>query len=259
MVFSSAIETNGSMRHDKAVALIQESWSFFISIRIFSCQVEACLDYLNQTLKYAQLGFDQYFVYQIFFSTLFFAQKFILTKKFLYPNSLLTNNLFLRSSFLTKNVLISKNFFTQKHFAILLKKNYVDETINHNSSSTDWIRNWRNIDESGQPIELIAESSVSNVPVKQAISTMMFTPPVITTSMMPRPHLSVERQSAEEWVKIFRIVAESFINIYRAAGQDIVGQWQALSTLPSLLNRNESEQKLSNILLHLLSFWNITQ
>ena len=160
---------------------------------------------------------------------------------------------------MTKNVLISKNFFTQKHFAILFKKFYVDETINHNSSSTDCIRNWRNIDESGQPIELIAESSVSNVPVKQAISTMMFTPPVITTSMMPRPHLSVERQSAEEWVKIFRIVAESFINIYRAAGQDIVGQWQALSTLPSLLNRNESEQKLSNILLHLLSFWNITQ
>ena len=105
------------------------------------------------------------------------------------------------------------------------------------------------MDENGQPIEPIADSSVSNVPVQQTMPTMMFTPPVITASMMPRPDPSVERQSAEEWVKIFRTVAESLINIYRAAGQEIVGQRQALSTLPSLLNRNESEQKLSTRLI----------
>ena len=35
-----------------AVALVQESYSSFISIRIFSCQVEACLDYLNSLLLY---------------------------------------------------------------------------------------------------------------------------------------------------------------------------------------------------------------
>ena len=105
------------------------------------------------------------------------------------------------------------------------------------------------MDENCQPIEPIADNSVSNVPVQQAMPTMMFTPPVITASMMPRPDPSVERQSAEEWVKIFRTVAESLINIYRAAGQEIVGQRQALSTLPSLLNRNESEQKLSTRLI----------
>ena len=78
-----------------------------------------------------------------------------------------------------------------------------------------------------------------------APTVMMFSPPVITASMMPRPDPSVERQSAEEWFRIFRTVAESLIGIYRTAGQEIVGQRQALSTLPSLLNRNESEKKLS--------------
>ena len=91
------------------------------------------------------------------------------------------------------------------------------------------------MDENGQPI---ADSSVSNVPVQQAMPTMMFTHPVITASMMPTPEPIVERQSADEWVKIFRTVAESLINIYCVAGQVIVGQRQALSTLPSLLDRN---------------------
>ena len=59
------------------------------------------------------------------------------------------------------------------------------------------------MDENDQPIEPVADSSVSNVPVQHAIPTMMFTPPAITASMMPRPDPSVERQSAEEWVKIF--------------------------------------------------------
>ena len=39
-----------------AVALIQESYSSFISSRIFSCQVEACLDYL-----YPFITFSSYF------------------------------------------------------------------------------------------------------------------------------------------------------------------------------------------------------
>ena len=94
------------------------------------------------------------------------------------------------------------------------------------------------MDENDQPIEPVADSSVSNVPLQQAIPTMMFTPPVITASMMPTPEPIVERQSADEWVKIFRTVTESLINIYCVAGQVIVGQRQALSTLPSLLDRN---------------------
>ena len=69
--------------------------------------------------------------------------------------------------------------------------------------------------------------------------TMAFSPPVITASMMPRPDPSIERQSAEDWMIIFKAVADSLIGIYRTAGQEAVGERQALATLPSLLNRNE--------------------
>ena len=102
-------------------------------------------------------------------------------------------------------------------------------------------RNRGAIDENSQQIEPIADSSVSNVPVQQAIPTMIFTSPVITASMIARPDSSVESQSAEGWVELFRTVADSLINIYHEAGQEIIGQRQALSTLPSLLNRDESE------------------
>ena len=81
--------------------------------------------------------------------------------------------------------------------------------------------------------------------VKPAI-TMNFSPPVISANMMPRPDPCIEKQSAEEWFRIFRTVADSLISIYAMAGQEIVGQRQALATLPCLLNRNESEQRLSS-------------
>ena len=55
----------------------------------------------------------------------------------------------------------------------------------------------------------------------------------------------VETQSAEDWMIIFSAVSESLITIYRNAGQEAVGQRQALATLPSLLNRNESEKRLA--------------
>ena len=66
---------------------------------------------------------------------------------------------------------------------------------------------------------------------------------------MPKPHASVEKQSTEDWFKVFSNVAESLIAIYRTAGQEIVGQRQALATLPSLINRNESEQRLATRIL----------
>ena len=82
-------------------------------------------------------------------------------------------------------------------------------------------------------------------PVAVATPTMTFPPPVITANMMPKPHASVEKQSTEDWFKVFSNVAESLIEIYRTAGQEVVGQRQALATLPSLINRNESEQRLA--------------
>ena len=80
-------------------------------------------------------------------------------------------------------------------------------------------------------------------------ATMSFTPPVITANMMPVPNPSVEKQSAEDWFKIFTSVADNLIAIYRTANQEVVGQRQALATIPSLLNRNESEQRLSTRIL----------
>ena len=80
---------------------------------------------------------------------------------------------------------------------------------------------------------------------QQLMPAMTFTPPVISAALMPRPDPTVENQSAEDWFKIFKIVAESLIAIYTAAGQEIVGQRQALATLPMLLNRNESERRLA--------------
>ena len=76
-----------------------------------------------------------------------------------------------------------------------------------------------------------------------------FPPPIITANMMPKPHASVEKQSTEDWFKVFSNVAESLIAIYRTAGQEVVGQRQALATLPSLINRNESEQHLATRIL----------
>ena len=84
--------------------------------------------------------------------------------------------------------------------------------------------------------------------VKPAFA-MNFSPPVITAQMMPRPDPSIEKQSAEEWFRVFKTVADSLISIYAVAGQEVVGQRQALATLPSLLNRNESEQRLSTRIL----------
>ena len=78
---------------------------------------------------------------------------------------------------------------------------------------------------------------------------MNFSPPVITAQMMPRPDPSIEKQSAEEWFRVFKTVADRLISIYAVAGQKAVGQRQALATLPSLLNRNESEQRLSTRIL----------
>ena len=82
-----------------------------------------------------------------------------------------------------------------------------------------------------------------------AQATMTFAPPIITASMMPQPLPSVGKQSAEEWFKIFKSMAESIISIYRSANQEIIGQRQALATLPTLLNRNESELRLATRIL----------
>ena len=95
----------------------------------------------------------------------------------------------------------------------------------------------------------MSEDQASNVPPAVTTPTvtqaMAYSPPVITASMMPRPDPSIEIQSAEDWMLIFNAVAESLISIYRTVGQEAVGQRQALATLPSLLNRNESEKRLA--------------
>ena len=84
---------------------------------------------------------------------------------------------------------------------------------------------------------------------QQVTQTITFAPPVITANMLPKPNPSVTQQSAEDWFKIFASVAENLVAIYRTANQEVVGQRQALATLPSLLNRNESEQRLSHRIL----------
>ena len=66
---------------------------------------------------------------------------------------------------------------------------------------------------------------------------------------MPKPHASVEKQSTEYWFCVFSNVAENLVAIYQTAGQEVVGQGQALATIPSLLNRNESEQRLASRIL----------
>ena len=94
----------------------------------------------------------------------------------------------------------------------------------------------------------MTDPEVTAVPTA-ATATMTFAPPVITANMMPVPNPSVEKQSAEDWFKIFSSVADNLIAIYRTANQEVVGQRQALATIPSLLNRNESEQRLSTRIL----------
>ena len=74
--------------------------------------------------------------------------------------------------------------------------------------------------------------------------TMMFAPPPITAAILPRPD-TPQKQSAEEWFRVFRAVAENLIVIYRNAGQEVVGQRQALAAIPSLLNRTEGESRLA--------------
>ena len=74
--------------------------------------------------------------------------------------------------------------------------------------------------------------------------TMMFAPPAITAALLPRPD-TPQKQSAEEWFRVFRAVAENLIAIYKSAGQEVVGQRQALAAIPSLLNRTEGETRLS--------------
>ena len=92
-------------------------------------------------------------------------------------------------------------------------------------------------------------SQNDGAPPAPTAPAMTFAPPVITANMMPVPNPSVEKQSAEDWFKIFSSVADNLISIYRTANQEVVGQRQALATIPSLLNRNESEQRLSTRIL----------
>ena len=73
----------------------------------------------------------------------------------------------------------------------------------------------------------------------------MLPPPPISIGMLPPINQSVEKQSPQDWMDLFVNVAESFIELYRMAGQEIVGQRQALAAIPSLLNRNESERRLA--------------
>ena len=87
------------------------------------------------------------------------------------------------------------------------------------------------------------------VPNPLATPQISFAPPIITANMLPRPNPSVEKQSPEDWFKVFATVAENLVAIYRTANQEIVGQRQALATIPSLLNRNESEQRLASRIL----------
>ena len=74
--------------------------------------------------------------------------------------------------------------------------------------------------------------------------TMMFAPPAITAALLPRPD-DIQKQSAEEWFKVFKAVADGLIEIYKSAGQEIVGQRQALASIPALLNRTEGEKRLA--------------
>ena len=48
-------------------------------------------------------------------------------------------------------------------------------------------------------------------PVATTTTTMSFAPPVITANMMPVPNPAVEKQSAEDWFKIFTSVADNLI------------------------------------------------
>ena len=73
--------------------------------------------------------------------------------------------------------------------------------------------------------------------------------PVITLSMLPRPDPDPARQSAEDWFKLFKAVAGELVKLYRSVGQEIIGQRWALATLPALLNKNESERKLTTRIL----------
>ena len=73
--------------------------------------------------------------------------------------------------------------------------------------------------------------------------------PVITPAMLPRPDQDPARQSAEDWFKLFKAVADGLVQLYCSVGQEIIGQRQALATLPALLNRNESERKLTTRIL----------
>ena len=73
---------------------------------------------------------------------------------------------------------------------------------------------------------------------------MFFSPPVITAAMFPRAD-TVQKQTAEEWFKLFKAVAENLIQIYKLADQEVVGQRQVLAAIPTLLNRTEAETRLS--------------
>lgn len=95
----------------------------------------------------------------------------------------------------------------------------------------------------------MTEEGADNAALVMPAAAISFAPPIITANMLPKPHTSVEKQSAEDWFKIFYTVADSLIGIYRTANQEVVGQRQALATIPSLLNRNESEQRLSTRIL----------
>ena len=67
--------------------------------------------------------------------------------------------------------------------------------------------------------------------------------------MLPRPDPDPARQSAEDWFKLFKAAAGGLVQLYCSVGQEIIGQRQALATLPALLNRNESERKLTTRIL----------
>jgi hypothetical protein len=89
------------------------------------------------------------------------------------------------------------------------------------------------------------DNAAGEAPAAPAVPTLSFAPPTITANMLPRPNPSIEKQSTEDWFNLYSSVANSLIAIYRTANQEIVGQRQALATIPSLLNRNESEQRLA--------------
>ena len=72
---------------------------------------------------------------------------------------------------------------------------------------------------------------------------------MITPAMLPRPDQDPARQSAEDWFKLFKTVAGGLVQLYCSVGQEIIGQRQALAALPALLNRNESERKLTTRIL----------